>query len=66
MPAKEESESLRPEQLDPNMQVFGTATQPLAWHSPKTAPFRLAGFAWFDREGIYRRLPLHPAHPRAG
>jgi len=62
MPSGEKTESLRPEQLDPNMQVFGEATEPLTWHSPKTAPFRLAGFAWFDRDGVYRRLPLHPAH----
>ena len=34
-----------------------------AWRSPKAAPFRLAGFPWFAQDAIYRRLPLHPAHP---
>jgi lysophospholipase L1-like esterase len=36
---------------------------PLKWHSPKSAPFHLAGFAWFGAEGIYRRLPSKPAYP---
>lgn len=35
----------------------------LQWHSPKDPPFHLAGFAWFDKERIYRRLPVNPAHP---
>jgi len=35
----------------------------LAWLSPKATPFRLAGFAWFQRDCVYRRLPLKPAHP---
>jgi len=30
------------------------------WHSPDAAPFRLTGFAWFEQERIYRRLPRDP------
>lgn len=33
----------------------------LRWHSPKKAPFHVAGFAWFETDGVYRRLPLEPA-----
>lgn len=35
----------------------------LSWHSPKEAPFVISGFPWLAQEGIYRRLPLHPAYP---
>ena len=35
----------------------------LAWRSPTDAPFRLAGFAWFEQDGLYRRLPLEPKVP---
>ncbi|MCM3746604.1 SGNH/GDSL hydrolase family protein [Paenibacillus pasadenensis] len=30
----------------------------LEWHSPLEQPFHIAGFAWFDKERLYRRLPL--------
>ncbi|XID95207.1 SGNH/GDSL hydrolase family protein [Paenibacillaceae bacterium WGS1546] len=32
----------------------------LAWHSPLDAPFRVNGFPWLERDGVYRRLPLAP------
>lgn len=32
----------------------------LQWHDPQQPPFRLAGFAWFAQDRIYRRLPLKP------
>ena len=32
----------------------------LAWHAPDKPPFRLAGFAWFQADRIFRRLPLKP------
>jgi len=63
MPPEEAPEPLHPEQFDRNMDVGGATTQPLTWHSPKEPPFHLAGFAWFARDGAYRRLPVHPAHP---
>jgi lysophospholipase L1-like esterase len=36
---------------------------PLKWHSPKDAPFGLAGFAWFATDRVYRRLPAKPKYP---
>jgi len=33
------------------------------WHCPDEAPFRLAGFAWFETDGIYRRMPVDPPKP---
>ena len=50
-----------------NLQKFdakmrdSTAVSELAWHSPMRAPFQLAGFAWFSKDRIYRRMPLKPA-----
>lgn len=32
----------------------------LRWHSPQDQPFGLVGFAWFETDGIYRRLPVKP------
>lgn len=32
----------------------------LEWHSPRKAPFHLAGFAWYKSEGVYRRMPRKP------
>ena len=32
----------------------------LSWHVPTETPFRLAGFAWFEQDRLYRRLPLEP------
>lgn len=30
------------------------------WLSPKEKPFEIIGFAWFEKEKIYRRLPVKP------
>ncbi|HZG83393.1 SGNH/GDSL hydrolase family protein [Paenibacillus sp.] len=30
------------------------------WMSPLSPPFRIAGFPWIGKEGIYRRLPSNP------
>jgi hypothetical protein len=35
----------------------------VAWHSPRKAPFQIAGLAWFAAEGLYRRMPAKPARP---
>ena len=32
----------------------------LAWQRPERAPFRLAGFPWFEHDRVFRRLPLVP------
>ena len=33
----------------------------LVWHEPDQAPFQLAGFWWYTRDRLYRRLPARPA-----
>lgn len=35
----------------------------IVWFSPDQAPFRLVGFPWFDRDHVYRRLPVQPDWP---
>lgn len=32
----------------------------IRWYNPKEKPFRISGFAWFDKEKKYRRLPSKP------
>ncbi|HUU42768.1 MAG TPA: SGNH/GDSL hydrolase family protein, partial [Planctomycetota bacterium] len=39
------------------------AETPLVWHSPKDAPFRIAGFAWWETDRAYRRMPVAPPEP---
>ena len=34
----------------------------LQWLAPGVAPLRLAGFAWFAQDGLYRRMPKSPRH----
>ncbi|HYF51976.1 MAG TPA: SGNH/GDSL hydrolase family protein [Planctomycetota bacterium] len=35
----------------------------LQWHvNPVDAPFRLAGFAWYAQDKIFRRMPKEPRH----
>lgn len=34
--------------------------QDIVWLSPKEKPFEIKGFAWFNKEQIYRRLPQNP------
>lgn len=45
---------------DRNMAVREADADGLAWYRPDEKPFTLAGFHWFNREGVYRRLPLAP------
>lgn len=33
------------------------------WLSPQQAPVRIAGFAWLQQEGIYRRMPAKANYP---
>ncbi|GAA3401838.1 SGNH/GDSL hydrolase family protein [Paenibacillus hodogayensis] len=51
------------QKLDPNMKLDQPGRLGLEWLSPKEAPFRLSGFAWFGQDGLYRRLPAKPSHP---
>ncbi|AXI11216.1 hypothetical protein CUC15_17225 [Oceanobacillus zhaokaii] len=32
----------------------------IEWHDPKNYPFQVSGFAWFDQEKEYRRMPSRP------
>jgi len=50
-------------QLDENMRLINGGKGAVAWHTPRKPPFQIVGFPWFDREGIYRRLPKIPAFP---
>ncbi|MEX2606739.1 MAG: SGNH/GDSL hydrolase family protein [Kiritimatiellia bacterium] len=42
--------------------VEGGATI-LKWHNPASPPFRLSGFAWFNQDWVFRRLPVAPRLP---
>ncbi|TNJ66610.1 hypothetical protein FE784_08560 [Paenibacillus hemerocallicola] len=48
--------------LDASMVPERNEQSGLNWLSPKEQPFRLSGFPWFHRDGIYRRLPVSPMH----
>ena len=58
-----DKQGVHPEKLDKNMKLDTAAEEPMTWHSPKGPPFRLAGFAWFAQDGVYRRLPVGPPCP---
>lgn len=45
-----------------NKRGSGVVADGLQWWSPGTAPLALSGFAWFEREGRYRRLPVNPSN----
>lgn len=48
--------------LDKAMKAGEASKEELTWHSPKDTPFHVAGFGWFEKERVYRRLPRKPAH----
>lgn len=33
------------------------------WYSPGIAPFKLCGFPFYKKDGVYRRFPLNPKEP---
>jgi len=48
----------------PTLPLKGNQTLPeLAWFSPTRPPFRLQGLAFYETDGIYRRMPLNPPQP---
>lgn len=51
------------EELDRNMRMNATDGDGVHWWSPREKPFRLLGFPWFGKDGVYRRMPLHPGEP---
>lgn len=51
-------------QHDQEMRPAGAADEEgLVWHEPGQAPFQLAGFWWYGKDGRYRRLPAAPVAP---
>lgn len=61
MPRKPKSEKVSVEKFDKAMRANTGGAADLVWHCPKSAPFQLAGFAWFQNDGVFRRMPLNPA-----
>jgi len=49
------------EKYDANMRPNSRPEGSIRWYSPLEEPFRICGLAWFDKERIYRRLPLNPS-----
>jgi hypothetical protein len=49
--------------VDAAMATNRIAAQDLRWLDPRQEPLELAGFAWFDSDRTYRRLPLQPPQP---
>ena len=43
--------------------MSGSDETKLQWHAPYEAPLQLAGFAWYETDKVYRRLPVSPSHP---
>ena len=35
----------------------------LKWYAPAEPPLQLCGFAWYESDHVYRRLPVHPHQP---
>ncbi|MEK4976699.1 SGNH/GDSL hydrolase family protein [Bacillus sp. FSL K6-6540] len=58
-----EPEKASPFLLDQNMKIDHAEADEWLWYSPLEEPFRVSGFAWFDTERIYRRLPAVPEVP---
>lgn len=52
-------------EIDESMRIDAFSGHDLVWISPRQTPALLSGFAWFERDRLYRRLPLHPAYPLA-
>jgi len=46
---------------DKAMKATSAATTDLTWHDPTSAPFRLVGFPWFEKDQVFRRMPLSPS-----
>ena len=49
------------DQIDQNMKTNNMEdSSEMKWYSPKQSPFMIAGFPWFEKEKLYRRLPVKP------
>src|SRR5438552_3505134 len=50
------------QKYDKNMRPRDPGGAELRWHTPRKAPFRLAGFQWYAQDRLYRRMPRKPRH----
>lgn len=57
---KSEKLELNVEKLDKNMNVDVVNDNRIKWFDPMESPFLINGFAWFQQEKKYRRLPENP------
>lgn len=57
---KGEKLELNVEKLDKDMSVDDLQDNGIKWLDPMVPPFLINGFAWFQQEKKYRRLPEHP------
>jgi GDSL-like Lipase/Acylhydrolase family/N-terminus of Esterase_SGNH_hydro-type len=48
---------------DKNMRPLETGGEPLRWHAVNAAPFSLEGFPFYEKDKVYRRLPVTPPEP---
>jgi hypothetical protein len=48
------------QKLDPNMALQTVDIHEISWFDPHEVPFDLAGFAWIEKDSVYRRLPMNP------
>lgn len=49
--------------FDKNMDFPNSQLNGLRWTSPQNSPFCVSGFAWYQKDNIYRRMPLNPNYP---
>jgi hypothetical protein len=47
---------------DVNMRTNKADASGLAWYPPTQMPMQLCGFAWYEQDRAYRRMPLKPSH----
>jgi len=50
-------------QDDKNMRLGEATAIDLRWLSALETPLRVTGLPWLKRDGVYRRLPVHPDYP---
>lgn len=61
MTLKQEVPAVGLDKYDTAMRAQAAPAFEYQWHDPRRAPMQIAGLAWFEREGLLRRLPAKPA-----
>ena len=59
----DEAKIVSDSQLDQNFRAAAFIENNVAWYSPMENPFHIAGFAWFEQDRTYRRLPVELPYP---